>query len=857
MANNIKGINRRIQPSVVVRQQTLQRASAANGGARILCIIGEGETEELLVSSARGGGVDGVNADYSGSNLPDGRHFKIAAIDLVKNRTQILKNGSPLTVLETTIDNKVFDARYDARVDPLTGRIELQRSHLVSVGGTSTTAVRYYTTGSANVGTGNPVLTSASLVNANAPAETWTARVVGVVKDGYGATITGQASITVSGSTSGVVKDAAGNPIRWKSDGVVVSNGLLSFSFVEGSVKFAVGDRFTINVDSGVLSKNDELSVRYIAHSSLNSPELFSSASASNLFAKFGDPSVANSLSLGVQMAIENGAPQIMALQAKPPIPRRTSFVAMAADNPLTSATEGATGAAGKADTLFPLPLDAKPDADTEVHLFVVNADNTETQLVLSKTAFYNSAYNTEEAAFTSFVSGPFSQSYTLFEAPQVEQSGLDGYVDALTTTTIMFSSPTAAFSEDRLAAGEGDVDKLIRVLRPSAIAGEYTITGVSDGYGDNTVVYATKIGAPITATVAYTGVSWQVEDPSTGHKSVQLAITDDVALNNLAAGKGLRISYIDHRDADFFDTNWAAALQELEGVDCQIIVPLPSAAMSNVFQAARVHVENMSSVENGMERFLIVGALDGLVPNNLIGRSLAAVEDVGLLEGVQGDDAEEVLAGNIEDLANYSVPDAFGRSFRVTYMAPDRIIRNIAGTNTTLPGCYLAACAGGLLAAQSNVAEPITFKILTGFTILRDRVYRRIVLDDLADAGVTVVQPVAGGGKILHGLTTSQSGAPEDEEVSIVFIRDQVARMLRRALSSYVGVIENVNLVSSMTATVSDTLSAAVSQGLLTRYGQVSVARDPSEPRQFNVGANVAPTAPIDWISVVLTIAL
>lgn len=863
MANNIPGLTYRSQPAAFVRQNTLGRAAAAAGGARIPCIMGEGEAEETVVESALGGGQDGVNSDFSGTNSPTGRHFQLSTIGLVENRTRILLNGADLTVLEANIDTSAFDNRYDVRLERSTGRIELQQAHLVSVGGTGA-STQYYSMSSTspNVGNGYPVLTSSSLVDTSAPAETWTIRCISVVKDGVGDRISGEATFSVSGSTSGIIKDANGNPYRWKSDGVTVSNGILSFSIVEGSgLVFDVGDRFTVEVDSGVLEANDTLEARYIPTLSVNDPELF--LSPEDLFAKHGRPSSTNTLSLGAQMAFENGAPAVLALQAKPSVPRKTAETLISPDNLLTEATEGASGNADIEDTIFPLSVDGRPDTDTTINVYVLNPDGTESQLGLTKVDFYDTDYSTVASTYSGFVnSATLSQSYTVVETEQVEQSGIDGYVISLDSLEISFTADSAAFTQDHLATGEGDVGKELHFLDPTGLAGAsgsfavYTITEVGDGYGDTSYVIAQRSSGPtLTGTEFFEDVTWHLVDPN--DTSVQFAVTDDVATNNLLSGKGLRIEYIDQKDADFFDTNWGSAYEALETADCQIVVPLPTQTISNIFQAGRSHVETMSNVGNRKERTVLIGAIQGLDPDDLVGRTQAAVENIGVLEGIQGDDAEEVLEGNIEDLADYSVTAAYSTSFRTVYMAPDEIVRNINGTNTILAGYFMTPALAGFLAGQSNVAEPPTYKILTGFSILRDKVYKQFTLDELADAGVLVVQPVAGGGRMLHGLTTTQSGIPEEEEISIVGIRDQVARALRNSMIPFIGTVQRSTTIAAITDTISSTLDALISQGLLTGKGAVSVSRDASEPRQINVVVQVSPAAPINWIFVDLTFAI
>ena len=137
-----------------------------------------------------------------------------------------------------------------------------------------------------------------------------------------------------------------------------------------------------------------------------------------------------------------------------------------------------------------------------------------------------------------------------------------------------------------------------------------------------------------------------------------------------------MKTSYIDVDDADFYDNYWASALEALEAVDCQIVVPLPNAAYSAIQQATVAHCKLMSNTANQHERVCLLGAQTGITNAALAGRELVAVEDVGVIEGIQGDDPEEVLADNIEDLQNFDVSANYGTSFRSVYFWPDEIVR-------------------------------------------------------------------------------------------------------------------------------------------------------------------------------------
>jgi hypothetical protein len=256
-----------------------------------------------------------------------------------------------------------------------------------------------------------------------------------------------------------------------------------------------------------------------------------------------------------------------------------------------------------------------------------------------------------------------------------------------------------------------------------------------------------------------------------------------------------------------------------------------------------------MSNIRNKKERVLFCGAINGLKPENLTGASDAAVEDIGVLAGIQGETVTDVLAGNIEDLANYSVADAFGSTYRCVYFYPDQIVVQAGAENVLIDGFYIAAAAAGYCAADVRIENPLTNKVLSGFSILRNKTFKTSVLEQLAEAGVCTLQPVTGGGRVIWGLTTSQSGYPEEEEISIVFIRDRVAKTLRAGFAGFIGIPEDANTPAILNTRAVVLLNSLIAQGLITAYKDLSVARDSADPRQWNITVRVQPTYPVNFI--------
>lgn len=342
---------------------------------------------------------------------------------------------------------------------------------------------------------------------------------------------------------------------------------------------------------------------------------------------------------------------------------------------------------------------------------------------------------------------------------------------------------------------------------------------------------------------VSETGLKFEVIDPAA--TSEYLVLNHNVVPNN----NSLRVTVVNTMDANFFDAGWLNALASLETQEIDVLVPLPQQTITVIFDNCLNHCLTMSNILNKKERVLFIGAINGLQPDNVTGAELTAVENIGILEGIQGNSVAEILAGNDEDLANYSVPDAYGGTYRVVYFYPDQIVATVGTSNQIIDGFYIAAAAAGYLCGQSNVAMPLTNKILSGFTIPVSEMFAPSVLMQLAGAGVCTLQPVAGGGVVLWGLTTTQSGFPEEQEISIVFIRDHIAKTLRTGFAGFIGLPEAPDEVAVLTTRAVALLNSFISGGLITAFQGLQVAQDAVDPRQWDITVLVQPVYPVNWI--------
>lgn len=821
---NIPGAGN-VSPGAFVSVETLTKGASIPSGIRQSVLMGEGSRQERLVTSALGNGNDGLNPQYTSTNGSDGRHFKvgnngqISVGALIENRSELFKNGIPLTLLESPITSSSFDNRFDARLDPSNGNIELQQAQLVDQGG------EFFSPGGANVGNGT--ITNLSLVDVNAPTETWTIRCSSVRRDGYGVPIDGYARFFARGSVSGIVLDGYGNNVVWTSDGTVTSNNILTFAISEGGVAFSEGDTFVISVKSGVLLSGDSLSIRYIAEIDINNPRQFTDPNQFTFF--HGSPSATNYLALGAQLEFANSTPGFFALQTAPSLPRRLSYIL----------ETSATGDSDSDDLQWALPLLTVPDFDSNINFFVTNpVTGIESQILPNKVPFYDPGITSNPDSFI-FGAG-YTYSYTVILEDSVQKSGEDGDVTSTGPTTAVLTSNAVDFNLSDLVP-----TRSIRIFNAlnAVNNGIFTIVSINNG-----LLTISNPGG----FVDESNLEFEVLDSTA--QSSRVLFTDDLALS---LGAILRATIVDEKDAAFFDAGWINAYEAAEKIDIDMVVPLPTQTISAIFANGKVHVETMSNIRNRHERILLIGAIRGLTPSNVLGTTLAAVEDIGILEGIQGDDVSEILSGDTEDLGNYDVQDSFGDSFRVVYFYPDEIIVQVGADKLAVSGYLMAAAAAGYLSANPNINEPLTNKGLAGFTILSTKLYPPLVVDNISSAGITLVQPIQGGGRVVWGKTTTTSGAAEEEEISIIFIRDRIAKDLRVAFAEFIGRAETPTFQQTLFARATAVMQSFLSRRLITDFKDLTVVRDEVEPRQWNIAVSVQPVYPVNWIYVKVNVGL
>ena len=251
---NIPGISGYVQPGTFARDRVISRGVSIPGGVRIACIMGEGLREETIIESAYGGGLDG-SIDCAPDGNPAGRYFKLQNAPVISGRTELYLNGTLLRGVESpsTLNDQV-----DYLLDIDTGCIELQTARIEDQDG------KRYSASSLNVGNGTIAsgtcgdLNLISILDLNAPDETWTVRAVGIIRDSLGNPIPGKATFTLTGSVSGQLRDSGGSPILFHSSYYTGSQGAISGTknVAENGYVVATSDDF--GVGSAFLDLDDQ-----------------------------------------------------------------------------------------------------------------------------------------------------------------------------------------------------------------------------------------------------------------------------------------------------------------------------------------------------------------------------------------------------------------------------------------------------------------------------------------------------------------------------------------------------------------------------------------------------------------------
>lgn len=270
--------------------------------------------------------------------------------------------------------------------------------------------------------------------------------------------------------------------------------------------------------------------------------------------------------------------------------------------------------------------------------------------------------------------------------------------------------------------------------------------------------------------------------------------------------------------DPDAVSSDWTNAFVAAQSVPAYFVVPMSSS--STYHAAALAHAQAMSLPTGKSERMAICGGASGETYLDAKSRAAALNDKRGVL----------VWPG-IQDYDN-------------------------TGTLTTLPPYYLAAQIAGTLASMDDPAMPLTNKTISLYGL--ESIASPAAIDDMVNNGVFTVRNDLGRGfVVVQSLTTwTGDGKTARREISTVRAADEVMKLVRNAVSPFVGSKSSQQLVDTITSVTIDMLNIAAARGI--------IIADPNNPllypayksvsvRVFGdayyIDFNISPAKPANYI--------
>jgi len=277
--------------------------------------------------------------------------------------------------------------------------------------------------------------------------------------------------------------------------------------------------------------------------------------------------------------------------------------------------------------------------------------------------------------------------------------------------------------------------------------------------------------------------------------------VPDNISYTNLAAGGD---------GTSPTAANWQTAIELYDEVSADLITTVTSDSAVHALLSTAV----TSASNNKFERIGIVGGATGL--------------------SVGSWDTDDSIINAAYDL----------NSDRMVYVSP--------GTDTVAPYFTAAKVAGKIAAA--DVATPLTHQIVTASSI--ETKFTSSQKDDLITYGVTAIEEVTSGRRIIRGVTTAQDLSTTTEnpfkEISVRRVADYINKTVRDNLEAlYIGKKGTTGTESAIAATVTSLLLQMKEQQIIVGFKDVVVSKSTTNATVYYVYYKVAPIQPVNYICI------
>lgn len=196
-----------------------------------------------------------------------------------------------------------------------------------------------------------------------------------------------------------------------------------------------------------------------------------------------------------------------------------------------------------------------------------------------------------------------------------------------------------------------------------------------------------------------------------------------------------------------------------------------------------------------------------------------------------------------------------------MTVVYPDSFVMSVTddagnATDRLVDGSYVAAALAGSTCSPSvDVATPFTRRQILGFKSV-GRVLDPTVANQVAVAGVTVIEQVDTGLRVRHGLTTRVDNVIT-RTPSVTLTIQYVQQTIRSVLDPFIG----QKFVSSIPKQVEQAVAAVfqklINQQIVAKVSGIVATVDENDPTVLRVEAIYVPVFPLEYIVMTLSVRI
>ncbi|NBV82503.1 hypothetical protein EBR57_00035 [bacterium] len=389
------------------------------------------------------------------------------------------------------------------------------------------------------------------------------------------------------------------------------------------------------------------------------------------------------------------------------------------------------------------------------------------------------------------------------------------GYITGNVLTVSAVSNGAVAVGQVLVGDGVVSGTTVIANVSGTGASGTYTVS-VSNTVGSSSSLVAFTASATALSKLNLRAVTNAIVETLNGPLLGAL-VTASLSNSSFSPAAILDKTYTfsGASEAEVTPTHWDAALAGLQALeDVEIIVPMTPS--SSIQASVLSHCLSMSSATGKRERFMVVGG-----DRNL------SVDAVKSLAAKFADKRAVVVWPGIQDYDDN-------------------------GQLTTWPPTYLAATIGGMLAAQSDVAQPLTAKSIPVRGL--ETVARLADLDDLVSNGVLAVRYDSGRGYTITQSLTTWTGDTRyaRREISTMRAADATMKLIRNSVSGFIGSKLSDRAIDQITNRVSQALKQANVSGLIVGTPSSPAYKDlivRNVGDSIYVDVSISPAIPINYL--------